>query len=96
MRRLVPTCPSNLRSWNLLASHLRACGMRLQCAGRSHHLALSNGVSGVQTCSVFPNGCAEFGVNSVSAVKPCFVEPLLPPVLPGLAGLVSLKRRGKR
>jgi len=45
---------------------------------------MSNGVSSVQPCSVFPNGCAEFGVNSVSAEQARFVVLLLPLVLPVL------------
>ena len=40
--------------------------------------------SRVKLCSVFPNGCAEFGVNSVSAKKPRSATLLLPLVLPVL------------
>jgi len=43
---------------------------------------------------VFPNGCAEFGVNSVSVVKARFVSLLLPLVLPVLPGGPGWRRSG--
>ena len=51
---------------------------------------MSNGVSSVQPCSVFPNSCGETGVSSVSAEKPRFAALLLPLVLPDGIGLASL------